>query len=390
MKRFLLALGLLASAMPTFAADPVVVGKDYVPTDKDERGLWDIMNEEERKLKTSAFVMRDPALNAYVRQVLCKTVGPQCADIRLYLIRTPYFNAAMGPNGMMLVNSGLFLRTRNEAQLAAILGHEFTHYTGRHSVRLWKNIRAKTDAAAWLSMIPVAGWAAAGVLTVAQLGILGSLGAFSRDMEREADSGSISLLAKGGYDPMAASRIWGQLRDEMDATALARGKKSQKDKSQGMMASHPSTLERMTDLKALAEKTPVSGTPTLNRAEYRVALAPHWASFVDDQIKLNDFGATEMLLAELGKDGWTSELLFARGELYRTRGKPDDLVKAAEFHGEAVKQEGAPVEAWRGLGLAQLRSGKQAEGQAALKTYLEKRPDASDRAMIAMLAGGTK
>jgi predicted Zn-dependent protease len=390
MKRLLLAIGLLASVAPVQAADPIPVEKGYVPTDKDERGLWDIMNEEERKLKTSSFVMRDPALNAYARDVFCRTVGPQCADVRIYLIRTPYFNAAMAPNGMMLINSGLFLRTRNEAQLAAVIGHEFTHYTGRHTVRLWKNIRAKTNAMAWLSIIPVAGWAAAGALTVAQLGILGSLGAFSRDMEREADTGSVGLLAKAGYDPMSASQVWSQIRDEMDATAAARGKKSQKDKPQGMLASHPPTAERMTELKILAGKTPASGTPVVNREQYRAALAPHWASFVDDQIKLNDFGATEMLLAELGKEGWTSELLFARGELYRTRGKPEDLPKAAGFYRDAVAQPGVPVEAWRGLGLALLRSGAQPEGQAALKTYLEKRPDASDRAIIAMMAGVPK
>ena len=33
------------------------------------------VDEVERQFKTSNFVMRDPALNAYVRQVFCKTVG---------------------------------------------------------------------------------------------------------------------------------------------------------------------------------------------------------------------------------------------------------------------------------------------------------------------------
>ena len=390
MKRLAALLALTVPSLPAPAADPAPVGAGYAPTDEDERGLWMLMEEEERKLKTSSFVMRDPALNAYVRGVFCRTVGPRCADIRVYLVRTPYFNASMAPNGMMVVYSGLFLRTRDEAQLAAVLGHEFTHYEGRHSVRLYRDIKSKTNALAWMSIVPLANLAVAGAVAVAQIGVLGSIGAFSREMERDADTGSVKLLADAGYDPMAASRIWEQIRAEMDATAAARGRKSQKDKPGGLLASHPPTAERMTDLKALAEKQPVTGTPTLHRTEYRAALAPYWAQLVDDQIKLNDFGATELLLAELARDGWTPELLFARGELYRTRGRPEDLASAAGFYRDAVAQAGAPVEAWRGLGLSLMRSGHQPEGQAALKTYLENKPDASDRAVIAMMAGVQK
>jgi hypothetical protein len=45
------------------------------------------------------------------------------------------------------------------------------------------------------------------------------------------------------------------------------------------------------------------------------------------------------------------------------------------------------VESWRGLGLALLRSGDADGGRDALKTYLTRKPDAPDRAMIAMMAG---
>ncbi len=388
MKRALLAL-LLTSA-PLSAEAPVAVNKGYAPADEDERGLWMIVEDEERKLKTSNFVMRDPALNAYVRDVFCRTVGPRCEDVRIYIVRTPYFNASMAPNGMMLVYSGLFLRTRDEAQLAAVIGHEFAHYEGRHSVRLYRDIKKKTNAMAWLSMIPVGGWAVAGAMTAAQIGVIGSIGAFSREMERDADRGSVKMLASAGYDPMAASRIWEQIRAEQDAAAAARGKKSRKDRDGGMFASHPPTAERMAELNALAQAQPTSGKAELRRAEYRATFAPYWASFVDDQIKLNDFGATELLLGELAREGWTGELLFARGELYRSRGRPEDLEKATGFYREAVAQPGVPIEAWRGLGLSLLRSGKQAEGQTALKIYLQRRPDASDRPMIAMLAGEVK
>lgn len=378
------ALTLAAAAFALMGASSPSIeptGAGYTPQDKDERGLWMQMEEYERDLKHSTFVMRDPALNAYVRDVFCRTVGQaECKDIRIYIMRTPYFNATMAPNGMMQVYSGLFLRTRDEAQLAAVLGHEFTHYRNRHSLQQFREIKKKLGTLMFLMMID--GGLLTGTATIA------SIAANSREMEAEADAGSIPMLVGAGYDPMAASKIWEQLRAEMDATAVARNKKSRKDKNGGMFASHPPTAERMTTLKTLAEAAKTGSAVNDGRTAYMTALAPHWADFVDDQVKLNDFGGTEFLLASLAKDGWTPALLFARGELYRVRAQGDDLTKAIGYYREALTAELAPVEAYRGLGLALLRSGAQDEGKAALKSYLKQKPDASDRAMMAMLAGG--
>ena len=389
------AAATLAFAFAAFAASaqkleaPIAMG--YQPQGKDERGLWMQVDEAERQLKTSNFLLRDPALNAYVRTVFCRTVGADdCAGVRIYLLRTADFNAAMMPNGAMLVYSGLLLRVRNEAQLAAVLGHEFTHYQYRHSLRNFRDAKAKANAMAWLSLIPVGGYVAAAAATAVQIGMVGSVYAFSREMEREADAGSVPLLANAGLDPVEAARIWEQLRAEQDATATARGTKSRKDHNGGVFASHPPTAERVQALRTLAAAQPAvapGSSRAAGRDAYRAALRPWWPQLVDDQIKLNDFGGTEFLLAHLAEDGWTPELLYARGELYRQRGRPDDLVRAMGFYGEAVATPGAPAEAWRGLGLSALRSGREEAGRAALKTYLAKRPEAGDREMIAMLAG---
>ena len=387
-RRAAAALLALATATPLASQGlktPVAAG--YQPQDKDERGLWMQVDEAERQLKVSNFLLRDPGLNAYVRGVFCRTVGAEaCAGVRIYLLRTADFNAAMMPNGTMMVYSGLLLRVRDEAQLAAVLGHEFTHYQYRHSLRNFRDAKTKANAMAWLSMIPVAGYAAAAAMTAVQVGMIGSLYSFSREMEREADAGSIPLMAKAGYDPAEAPRVWEQLRAEQDATAAARGAKSRKDHTGGLFASHPPTAERVANLRTLAAAQPV-GARVTGRDQYRAALRPWWPQLVDDQVKLNDFGATEYLLGVLAEDGWTGELLYARGELYRQRGRPDDLAKAADFYAQAVALPDAPVEAWRGLGLSALRAGREDEGRAALKTYLAKRPEAGDRAMIAMLAG---
>lgn len=368
----------LETQAPNPGAPAQSIDAIYTPQDKDERGLWMEMNEEERRLKNSNFVIHDAALNAYVHDVFCRTVGPRCSEIRIYIMRTPYFNATTAPNGMMQLWSGLLLRTNNEAQLAAVLGHEFVHYQNRHSLALFRQVKSKTGTFAIMAVMG---------LGLFGLGLLSDIFKFSREQEADADAGSLLLMAKAGYDPMECSRIWEQMRAEADATAAARNVKSRKDKNGGMFATHPPTAERVAALRALAAKTTVVGTPRVNRAEYRAALGPLWTSFIDDQIKMNDFGATDFLITNLAKDGWTPELNYARGELYRSRGRPEDLKSAVGFYQQATVSVGAPAEAWRGLGLSLLRSGSQVEGQAALKNYLERKPDASDKALIAMMAG---
>ena len=100
----------------------------------DEGGLWAMMDREETRLRRSPFRMRDEALARYLQEVVCRLGGDHCPDMRVYAVRTPYFNASMAPNGMMQVWSGLLLRMDNEAQLAAVLGHEIGHFLQRHSV----------------------------------------------------------------------------------------------------------------------------------------------------------------------------------------------------------------------------------------------------------------
>ena len=56
-------------------------------------------------------------------------------------------NAAMLPSGIMIVNTGLLARVRNEAQLAAVLGHEAGHYFRKHSLDMYRDTRRKSALA---------------------------------------------------------------------------------------------------------------------------------------------------------------------------------------------------------------------------------------------------
>ena len=174
---FALALvWLLATGCATQPVTDVEPGQ-RPPLESEEAGFWMQMDRVEERVRTSGRVVRDEDLNAYVREILCRLVEDYCGDIRFYIVRHPYFNASMGPNGAMQIWTGLLLRVQNEAQLAAVLGHELTHYLRRHTLQRWRDIRAKTDALVFVQLATaVAGVGIVG--TFAQLAALGSIQAF--------------------------------------------------------------------------------------------------------------------------------------------------------------------------------------------------------------------
>src|SRR5690349_13670271 len=185
----------------------------------DEGSLWAFMDREEHRLKQSAFVIRDKGLHDYVTGIVCKLAGEHCPDIRVYIVQTPYFNASMAPNGMMQVWSGLLLRMTSEAQLAAVLGHEIGHYLARHSIERLRDAKSKSAAGQFLGILLAR---AGGIGAISQLALLAGMLAYSRDQEREADRIGVELMARAGYAPIEASRVWEQLLEELKAGAKER------------------------------------------------------------------------------------------------------------------------------------------------------------------------
>lgn len=358
----------------------------YQPQGVDEVGHWREDDESERKLAASALIIRDEKLTAYVKKVLCSAVGDdRCNSVRVYILREPTFNASMSPNGTMRIFSGLFLRVHNEAELAAVLGHEFGHFERRHTVEAFKAARRGIDILTWsallVSMAP--GYNNRRTYQNLELSIYGGLYRHSRDQEREADRLGIAYLNKSQLRPQAASKVWQDIMAELDASVRVRGLKKPNFNAIAFTASHPPDAERAAYLAELA--LPEAETRDDGADRYREALASWLASFLEDQIKLNDFGASEYLIQSIAETGWTADLWFARGELYRTRGNQRDLANAAGFYTQAIALNADMANAYRGLGLSLLKTGQPTEGQKALRRYLELKPDASDASMIRMM-----
>lgn len=368
------------------AVTPPPYAGHYQPQGVDEIGLWKEMDEDERKLANSPIVIRDEALNAYVRSILCASVGTdRCNATRVYILRTPVFNASMTPNGTMRVFSGLLLRVRSEAELASVLGHEFGHFEQRHSLERFKAQRSGSDLLSWAAVLGSMSNDAYAYQNFQnmQLSVYGQLLRFSRDQEREADQRGVGYLNSSALPPQAASTVWQNVMGEAEASAVSKGLSKPKFDRIAFFATHPPHAERARTLAALA--APEAAAREDGATRYREALAPWLPLFLDDQIKLNDFGGSEYILRNLAENGWTPQLWLARGDLYRARGNPRDLINAAEFYQSAVVGNPDIAEAHRGLGLALIKTGRRSEGQISLRRYLELKPEAHDAAMISML-----
>ena len=336
-----------------------------------------MMDREERRFQDSRFVVREPALNGYVHDVVCRLGKDYCQDLRIYIVRTPYFNASMAPNGMMQVWTGLLLRCNDEAQLAAILGHEMGHYLRRHTVEQWRDVRDKAAIAAIVGLgLTAAGAGNASVLT--DLALQASIFAFSRDQEREADDIGLELMAKAGYTPLAAPEVWEQLLAEAKAGTAER-------QSSVLFASHPEPEERLDTLREKARReNDKSGDR--GRGRYQAGLAGVRKQLVQDELALRQYGRSEVvfqrLLAQSPDDGL---LWYAKGEVYRLRGNSGDTERALDAYETAIGMSDVPPETYRSIVLVELKRGERERAEKAFERYLELRPDASDAGGLRMI-----
>ena len=116
-------------------------------------------------------------------------------------------NAFALPGGKIAVYTGILPITKDDAGLAAVVGHEVGHVLARHSAeRVSQQMVAQGLGGALVS--GVLGTDPQTSQQVAGLFAQGLLLPWGRKQESEADHIGLILMAKAGYDPRAARDLW--------------------------------------------------------------------------------------------------------------------------------------------------------------------------------------
>ena len=88
---------------------------------------------------------------------------------------------------------------------------------------------------------------------------------------------------------------------------------------------------------------------------------------LDDQVKLNDPGASQYLIETLAQGRLERPATIQRRRMWRLRNRSGDDARAAQGYAAAVLYPDAPADAWRWHGITLMKAGRTAEAQQALR-----------------------
>ncbi len=196
-----------------------------------------------------------PELTTYVNSVGQKlaAVADRKLPYEFVVLNNSVPNAWALPGGKIAINRGLLTELRNEAELAAVLGHEIVHAAARHG--------AKAQERGTLMQVGMAaaqiGAAVGGVdANIANLALGGaSVGLqmvqmkYGRDHELESDEYGMKYMKLAGYDPTGAVTL-----QETFVRLSQAGGATQQNWLEGLFASHPPSQERVDRNKVTADK----------------------------------------------------------------------------------------------------------------------------------------
>jgi len=144
-------------------------------------------------------------------------------DWEVILIESNEINAWCMPGGKMAVYTGILPVLENEGALAAVMGHEVAHATLRHGKEGYaRAIKTKMTSLLVGGAVLVGGQLLCKTEECKKLTSYGAAATailselynrkFSRDDETESDKAGQVYMARAGYDPREAPKVWERMK----------------------------------------------------------------------------------------------------------------------------------------------------------------------------------
>ena len=358
---------------------PSVGEMDALQLQEDERRIWNRSGEEQRRLNNSSYIYEDPVLTDYVNEIAQKLIPENIEgkglSFQVMIIRNPLLNAFAYPNGVIYVHTGLISKMENEAQLAALLGHEMTHVTHRHAIENYRSVKNTTAALATIQMASIPFGAYGSLANV--LGTVGAMAAvtgYSRELETEADNAGLLLMINAGYDPKEAPKLFMHLKQDVE----------QQDKKEPFFfGTHPRLQERIDNYNRFI-KTKYSKTTGIKNTERFIdIISPVILENAKMDLSMGRFRSAENGIGQfLEIDPQNSSGHFYMGELYRQRNDEADREKALNQYNLSIQYDSSNPAPHKGIGLIYYKMERYQEAKTEFEKYLILFPDADDAAYI--------
>lgn len=180
----------------------------------DKVGTFTLLPDQEVQDYVTALGQR--LIPAYQRDVAAD--DPRRIPFQFHVVRDGAVNAFATPNGIVVVNSGLMELLENEAQLAAVVGHEIAHSTHEHTWRQQQFHRKKRIGIAIAGALASA-YGIQGLADLASMVNGAIVNGHQRVLENQSDRIGLQYMVAAGYDPRQAPAVWKLMAKENGVSA---------------------------------------------------------------------------------------------------------------------------------------------------------------------------
>ena len=320
----------------------------YLPLQQADGGLYKI----------------NSALTDYVARVgqRVAAVSDRSLPYEFVVLNNSSPNAWALPGGKIAITRGLLVELDNEAELAAVLGHEVVHAAAKHG--------AHAVQRGMLAQLVMVGAAIAlkgedyanSILEAGKMGLQLAHQAYGRDAERDADYYGMKYMHAAGYDTGAAVTL------QEKFVVLAENHET--NWLEGLFASHPPSTERVKNNRAAMAAFPAGGILGRSSYETHVAGLRTLKSAYKEANRarrlLGDRPETALQAIESAISQEPREPLFygIKGQILAHQGRYEEAVRAYD---EAIDRDGLYYEYYLGRGLVYDDLGQRVQAQRDLE-----------------------
>ena len=337
---------------------------------EEEQMLWRRAQEEQDAIDGSGLLYQDGEIENYLNQVAEKLqTNSISADIsfQIKVIKDPKLNAFALPNGVIYIHTGILARMENEAQLAALLAHEMTHCTHRHSLKTLRNIKDRTQAKS------------ATIRELAQLlgitGSIASINGYTRELETEADRVGLDLAVKANYDPNEVLKLFELLKLENEIEGVEEAY---------FLGTHPKAQQRIENVNRwLAENNRGKIKGSKNTIKFQSRMSRLMLENARLDLRQGKFFIAQSTVKKyLSVNPDDAQAYFLLGEIFRQRGWKNDSVAAINNYEKSISLNPSFAESHKAMGLIHYKDGEKRRAKKYFESCLLLSPNTADKAYI--------